>query len=234
MKQLLQSAVALGSLVFGNAVAADFSVGIVNFGPPSVYTVYAGLNLYSITDKGVNLVGGAPYVFPKTVPGSGNPYNPVLVAVSPSQQYVYAAYLGFPDSPILVQFKITPTKLEYQWQQELSTGDFTLQGTTIRTEFNYLIEDTYPNFVALRVYAIDSDGNELVDDAGSDDYDLVAGHIDPTGKFYYSCRDLAGVAGSPGGAANAVAVYKVDKATLSGAPPLVTVTDPVFVQSQCD
>jgi hypothetical protein len=69
--------------------------------------------------------------------------------------------------------------------------------------------------------------------ARSNGENLIAGHIDPGGMFYYSCRNLS--ATYPGeGPANAVAIFKLDKSVTDETIPLLTSTDPVFVQSECN
>lgn len=222
----------LGAMACGSAMAADYSVGIVGAG-----TGFEGagtsLNLYSITDKGVDLVKGSPYVFPQTVPYSGNAYEPILVSMAPVHDFVYVVYFGVPSLPIIVQFKITPKGLVYQWQQELSTGDVGLQGSSISTVSNYVIEKTYPA-EALWVHILNRSGEEVVSDAGSNGDNLVSAHIDPNGKFYYSCRIIPQTYYGETGPANAVAVYDLDSSVAVGSPPLLTSTDPVFVQSECN
>ena len=231
--KILRASILLGSLAVGTAVAADYSVGIVNLGGNGEYEPNAGLNLYSISDYGVELADGSPYVFPKTVPGSGRPYNPVAVAIDPPHEFVYVAYEGIPDLPIIIKFKITPQGLKYQWHREFSTGDSSLQGSTIRTESHYLVEYTYPDSFDLYINVVDEAGKQLVYDPGSNGSNVVSGHVDPNGRFYYSCRYLSSSYGPPRHPANAVAVYKLDKSVNEYTPPLLTSTDPVFVSSEC-
>jgi len=229
--KVLHAGILLGSLAFGSAMAADYSVGIVNVGTGFGGTGTA-LNLYSITHRGVHLVEG-PYVFPQTVPYSGDPYLPVLVSLSPEHDLAYVVYIGIPSLPILVQFAITPHGLVYRWQQELSTGDVSLQGSSIGTVSHHLIEYTYPA-EGLWVRIIDQDGQELVSDPGSNGHNLVSARIDPNGKYYYSCRFITASDTYVNGPANSVAVYKLETYVSGEASPWFSSTDPVFVQSECN
>jgi hypothetical protein len=120
----------------------------------------------------------------------------------------------------------------YQWEQELQTADAGLQGSSIDAVSNYVIERTYPDF-GLWIHILDRSGQEVVEDVGTDGMNLISGHIDPEGKFYYSCRNLS--ATYPGeGPANAVAVFKLDRFVTLDTTPFLTSTDPVFVQSECN
>jgi hypothetical protein len=230
LMKMLQTGFLLGSLAFGPAMAADYSVGIVNAG-----TGFEGagtaLNLYSITNKRVDLVQGSPYMLPAVV--GGGPYEPILVSIAPEHDLVYVVYFHWCcGTPVIVQFQITPKGLVYQWEQRLDTGDAGLQGSSINAVSNYLIERTYPG-EGLWVRIHDRSGQEVVDDVGTDGMNLISGHIDPEGKFYYSCRNLS--ATYPGEApANAVAVYKLDRSVTLDSTPFLTSTDPVFVQSECN
>jgi len=219
----------LGSLAFGSAMAADFSVGIVDQGS-GFEGAGTALNLYSISHKGVDLVRGSPYVLPPTISGVSN--EPILVSIAPEHDLVYVVYVRvFFGEPIIVQFRITPKGLVYQWQQVVQTGDAGLQGSSIEAVANYVIEKTYPA-EALYVHILDHKGQEIVSDFGSNGENLIAGHIDPGGKFYYSCRNLS--ATYPGeGPANAVSIFKLDEHVTDETIPLLTSTDPVFVQSEC-
>lgn len=227
---MLRTVTLLGSLAFGSAIAADYSVGIVDKGS-GFEGAGTALDLYSITHKGVDLVRGSPYVLPPTISGVSN--EPILVSIAPEHDLVYAVYVRvFFGEPIIVQFRITPKGLVYEWEQVLQTGDAGLQGSSVEAVANYVIEKTYPAEV-LYVHILDHKGQEIVSDFGSDGQDLIAGHIDPGGQFYYSCRNLA--ASRPGeGPANAVAIFKLDKHVTDETIPLLTSTDPVFVQSECN
>jgi hypothetical protein len=226
----LRTVTLLGSLAFGSAMAADYSVGIVHKGS-GFEGAGTALNLYSITHKGVDLVRGSPYVLPPTISGVSN--EPTLVSIAPEHDLVYVVYVRvFFGEPIIVQFRITPKGLVYQWEQVLQSGDAGLQGSSIEAVANYVIEKTYPT-EALYVHILDHKGQEIVSDFGSNGENLIAGHIDPEGKLYYSCRNLS--ATHPGqGPANAVAIFKLDQSVTDETIPLLTSSDPVFVQSQCD
>lgn len=224
--KILQTGILLGSLAFANAMAADHSVGIVNLGT-GTFGAGTGLNLYSITNKGVDLVKGSPFLFP--------PDEPLLVAMAPAHDFVYVAYEDSPRLPIIVQYEITPSGLVYRWQAVFSTGDASLQGSSISAVSKYLIEYTYPATPEeLFVYVLDQSGQELVYDIGTNGSNLVSAHIDPNGKFYYSCRYIASSYTGVNGPANAVAVYRLNTSVTVDTPPLLTSTDPVFVQSECN
>jgi hypothetical protein len=219
----------LGMLTSRIAMAADYSVGIVNAGT-GLFGAGTALNLYSITKEGVDLVEGSPYVFPQPPATIYDTFEPLVVAMSPDQDFVYVVYVRFTTLPIIVQFAITPHGLEYRWQQQLSTGDPTLQGSSISTVSHYVIEYTYPS-VGLWVHILNESGQVLMFDNGSNGDNLVSAHLDPNGKFYYSCRYISPSYAT--GPANAVAVFTLDKSVTEGSPPLFTSTDPVFVQSEC-
>jgi hypothetical protein len=227
---MLRTITLLGSLAFGSAEAADYSVGIVDNGS-GFEGAGKALNLYSITHKGVDLVRGSPYVLPPTISGVSN--EPILVSIAPEHDLVYVVYVRvFFGEPIIVQFRITPKGLVNQWEQVVQTGDAGLQGSSIEAVANYVIEKTHPA-EALYVHILDHKGQEIVSDFGSDGENLVAGHIDPGGKFYYSCRNLS--ATYPGeGPADAVAIFKLDQSVTDETSPLLTSTDPIFVQSECN
>jgi hypothetical protein len=227
--KMLQTGLLLGSLAFGTAMAADYSVGIVNKGS-GFQGAGTALNLYSITPKGIDLVRGSPYVLPSDI--SGGPNEPILVSIAPEHDLVYVVYFHICcGTPMIVQFKITPKGLVYQWQQRLDTADAGLQGSSISAVANYVFEKTYP--YGLWVHILDRSGQEVVQDSGTDGMNLISGHIDPEGKFYYSCRNIS--ATYPGeGPANSVAVYKLDRLVTLDSTPFLTSTDPVFVQSECN
>ena len=115
----------------------------------------------------------------------------------------------------------------------MQTGDAGLQGSSISAVANYVIEKTYPA-EALYIHILDQSGREVVSDFGSNGRNLVSGHIDPEGTFYYSCRFISPSFTGVGGPANAVAIFKLDKSVTDETMPLLTSTDPVFVQSECN
>jgi hypothetical protein len=228
---ILRTGILLCPLAFGSAMATDYSVGIVDIGS-GFQGAGTALDLYAISHKGVDLVRGSPYVLPPTISGVSN--EPILVSIAPEHDLVYVVYVRvFFGEPIIVQFRITPKGLVNQWEQVLQTGDAGLQGSSISAVANYVIEKTYPA-EALYIHILNQSGQEVVTDFGSNGSNLVSGHIDPEGKFYYSCRFISPSFTGVGGPANAVAIFKLDKAVTDETIPLLTSTDPVFVQSECN
>jgi hypothetical protein len=67
---------------------------------------------------------------------------------------------------------------------------------------------------------------------------LIAGSgpagIDPHGRLYYSCRYVTSPQAFPIGPANTVVVYDLDSGVNFSTLPLLTSTDPTFVQSICN
>ena len=228
---ILRTGILLCSLVFGSAMATDYSVGIVDKGS-GFQGAGTALDLFAVSHKGLDLVRGSPYVLPPTISGVSN--EPVLVSIAPEHDLVYVVYVRvFFGEPILVQFRITPKGLVNQWEQVLQTGDAGLQGSSISAVANYIIEKTYPA-EALYIHILNQSGQEVVTDFGSNGSNLVSGHIDPEGKFYYSCRFISPSFTGVGGPANAVAIFKLDKSVTDETIPMLTSTDPVFVQSECN
>jgi len=226
----------LGFLAYGNAMSADYAVGVVN---PSVFGG-TGVNLYSVTAKGVDLV--QQYAFPEADYYGNTAAGPLTLAMDPAHDFVYIAYNGpglFEDwaNPILAAFTITSKGLVYQWQSEIETGDPTLQGTTLEAGPNYVIENTFPDAVDLWVEIYSKSGQHIVDDKGNGSGNasgLISGHISPSGKLYYSCRDVPTT--EPVTPANTVVVYELSGTGLldtSLSKPLATSTDPVFVANVC-
>jgi hypothetical protein len=230
----------LGLVVSGTVLAEDFSVGLVNPGSGLGNEGGTAVNLYGITEKGVKLV--QTYVRQKT-DYSGNLATPLIVAINPQHDFVYVVYTGpvYDKSgdtyqPILVGFKITAKGLEEAWEDEVATGDPSLQGTSISAENGYVIENTFPSETALYVIVVNQAGQEIVSDE-SDTPAVVSGHI--KGKLYYSCRARSPYGRSTPVAppATSVAVFisehDVELFTTKVAP-LTTSTDPVFVASVCN
>ncbi|MGO9994342.1 MAG: hypothetical protein ACLPTF_17755 [Steroidobacteraceae bacterium] len=171
-------------------------------------------------------------MLPQTLaPPSATPWGPALVSVTADHKYAYVVYYSetvYP--PLLVQFAITARGLVYEWQRPLQTGTTYLDFLTINTEGDYFTY--YINPDGLQIFeVVDESGQLVVDDGGTflPPLEIISGHIDPNGKFYYSCRYV----GAPYsiGPANTVAVYELP---FNFATPLVTSTDPVFVQSKCN
>jgi hypothetical protein len=184
------TAATVGSLVFGNAIAVDYaagianrsamaddySVGIVNLGT-GAHGGGTGLNLYSISRKGVDLI--QKYILPQT-DSTGNLASPLTLSMNPAHDFVYVAYTGphvyagpgssqdaF-DQPVLVAFMITPAGLVYQWERQLVTGDPSLQGATLTAGPDYVIENTFPDTENLEVSILSQTrGQVIVDDFGT-------------------------------------------------------------------
>jgi hypothetical protein len=219
------------ALVFGASplMAADYSIGIVGHG----WAGGTGLNLYSITERGVDLVKGSPYIRQKK-DIEGQLANVLLVSMNPAHDFVYVTYTG-PKFPVMVGFKITHKGLVEHWEQELQTGDPTLQYTTVTPLDNFVIADTYPFAYLHWVTVFTQSGEEIVLDQGSDfGGDLVSGHIDSNGRFYYSCRSAVSYVFGGQPPATTVVVYDLrNSAVVYNTEPLATSTDPVFVGSIC-
>lgn len=228
--RMLQGLIGMTVLVFGQAVAEDFSVSIAGLATGSglpAQGIGTGLNLYAVNGKGVKLVAGSPYVLPgKFLPRSSTPWGPALVAVTEDQNYAYVVYFNKTVYPsILVQFAITPKGLVYQWEQEFGTGttylDF-LSIATVGDNLTYYIDPTG----SLIFNVLDVGGNKVLSDGG-DDTHLVTGHVDRKLKFYYSCR----YSGPSDGPVDTVAVYNLQSNAVA---PMTLSKDPGFVRSVCD
>jgi hypothetical protein len=218
--KILNGVILLGFLACGSALAADYSVGIVNLGTLP-FGAGTGLNSYSISEKGIGLLPGSPYVPPSGLlpPNTNCTWEPAQVSVTDDQQYAYVFYYCDSPFPILVQFAITANGLVYDWQQATDFGDGTEPGMS--TTANFVLVTWAGEGGSLGVVIYNATGQEVVSDSGYQ----VTGQIDPTGRFYYSC--------SPTGPQGPqVAVYNVPHKM--GQRPVATSTDPVFVQSKCN
>jgi len=118
--------------------------------------------------------------------------------------------------PILVQFAITSKGLVYKWQQAIDLGAGAEPGMS--TTSNFVLVTWSGEGGSSGVVIYNEWGEEVVSDGGYQ----ITGHIDPEGRFYYSCSPIG----------PQVAVYNVPQTT--GQPPVVTSTDPVFFQSKCN
>jgi len=226
--KLLTAIAMLGVLAGGGAMAADYSVGIVNLGTGTLGGGTA-LNLYATKKTGIDLV--QTYVLPQN-DFTGNPSSPLTLAMNPAHTFVYVVYTGL-SQPNIVGLKMTPTGLVYEWQDEIQTGDAGLQGTTLTAGHNYVIENTYP--FGLWEHVVSQAGGELINDyengGGSGVY-LISGRVDSARTFYYSC--LSTSASPP---ATSVSVFRVESGVdvyTSSASPAATSTDPAYVQSVCN
>ena len=155
--KLLTAIAMLGVLAGGGAMAADYSVGIVNLGTGTLGGGTA-LNLYATKKTGIDLV--QTYVLPQN-DFTGNPSSPLTLAMNPAHTFVYVVYTGL-SQPNIVGLKMTPTGLVYEWQDEIQTGDAGLQGTTLTAGHNYVIENTYP--FGLWEHVVSQAGGELIND----------------------------------------------------------------------
>jgi hypothetical protein len=226
--KLLTAIAMLGVLAGGGAMAADYSVGIVNLGTATLGGGTA-LNLYATKKTGIDLV--QTYILPQN-DFTGSLSSPLTLAMNPAHTFVYVVYTGL-SQPNIVGLKITPTGLVYEWQDEIQTGDAGLQGTTLTAGHNYVIENTYP--FGLWEHVVSQAGVELINDyengGGSGVY-LMAGRVDSTRTFYYSCRSTSS---SP--PATSVSVFRVESGVdvyTSLASPTASSTDPAYVQSVCN
>jgi hypothetical protein len=226
--KLLTVIAMLGVLAGGGAIAADYSVGIVNLGTGTLGGGTA-LNLYATKKTGIDLV--QTYVLPQN-DFTGSLSSPLTLAMNPAHTFVYVVYTGL-SQPNIVGLKITPTGLVYEWQDEIQTGDAGLQGTTLTAGHNYVIENTYP--FGLWEHVVSQEGVELINDyengGGSGVY-LISGRVDSTRTFYYSCLSMSS---SP--PATSVSAYRVESGVdvyTSSTSPTATSTDPAYVQSVCN
>jgi hypothetical protein len=223
----------LVALVVGASplLAADYSVGTVRPTTPETFDPGNGLNLYSITAKGVDLVKGSPYILQQT-DYTGRLVSVFLVLMNPAHDFVYVVYSGSPQ-PNVVGFAITPKGLVYQWQKVFTTGNSTLDNATVTALDNFIIEDAHPAPFAHLVTILSQSGQVIMSEFSEN---LVSGHAKRNGNFYYSCR--SSITSSFGGVppADSVAVYDLGNGVVTGSStvPLVTSTDPAFVRSVCN
>jgi hypothetical protein len=215
--KILPGVILLGSLVCGRSMAADHSVGIVNLGTLP-FGAGTSLNAYSISEKGIDLLPGSPYVPPYGLlpPISGCSWEPGRVSVTDDQHYAYVFYYCDSPFPILVQFAITSKGLVYKWQQVIDLGAGAEPGMSTTSNFVLVTWSGEGGSSGVVIY------NEWSEEVVSDGGYQITGHIDPKGHFYYSCSPIG----------PQVAVYNVPQTT--GQPPVVTSTDPVFFQSKCN
>jgi hypothetical protein len=231
-KRIGRIALLLG-LLFGAAplLAADYAVTTVRPITPTTFDPGNGLNLYSITAKGVDLVKGSPYIF-QQLDYTGQLASIFGVAMNPDHDFVYVVYSGSVQ-PIVVGFAITPKGLVYQWQTVFTTGNNTLDLATATALNDFFVGDAHPAPFAHLVTVLNQSGQLI---AGEFSQNLVSGHVNRNGKFYYSCR--SSTSGPYGGVppADSVAVYDLRNGFVTGpnTVPLVTSTDPTFVRSECN
>ncbi len=214
------SALAL-TLLGGTAMAADYTVGIVSdhisyFG----VTAGTGLNLYSITDGGVTLAPGSPYVWDKKDP-SGNLYLPTIVEMDPAHGFVYVEYVAT-TVPYIAGFKITETGLVMKWAVEAGDAGNNFVNSMAAGP-GYVI--VYSTPAGLWAEVINQYGKEVFSDGSGDADSLVALRLAPDDRFYYDCRDISGV--------KTVLVYRTQPADLGSSTLVATSTDKGFFQGVC-
>jgi hypothetical protein len=216
----------------GPLMAADYSVTTVRPITSTGFDPGNGLNLYSITARGVELVKGSPYVF-KQLDFTGQLASVFAVVMSPDHDFVYVVYSGIPQ-PIVVGFDITPKGLVYQWQTVFTTGSERLShGATVVAENDFLVGNANPSGFVHLVAIFNQSGQIIAEENSSA---LVSGHVNRNGKFYYSCRSSTSDSGGGVPPADSVAVFDLKKglASRSNTVPVVTSKDPKFVRSVCN
>lgn len=231
--RLVRMALFVG-LIFGAGplMAADYSVTTVRPITPTGFDPGNGLNLYSITARGVELVKGSPYVF-QQIDFTGQLASVFAVEMTPDHDFVYVVYSGTVQ-PVVVGFSITPKGLVYQWQKVFTTGSERLShGATVTAENDFLVGNANPSG-GVHLVAIFNQSGQIIADENSSF--LVSGHVNRNGKFYYSCRSSN--SDSSGGVppADSVAVFDLKKglASRSNTIPVFTSKDPKFVRSVCN
>lgn len=231
-KRIVRAVLLLG-LIFaaGPLMAADYSVSTVRPITPNAFDPGNGLNLYSITAKGVELVKGSPHVL-RQIDYTGQLASVFAVVMGPDHDFVYVVYSGTPQ-PIVVGYSITPKGLVYKWQKVFTTGNERLNRATVTAENDFLVGDAHPApFVHL--VAIFNQSGEIIAEENSEV--LVSGHVNRNGKFYYSCR--SSTSDSFGGVppADSVAVFDLKKglASRTNTVPELISKDPTFVRSICN
>jgi hypothetical protein len=91
-----------------------------------------------------------------------------------------------------------------------------------------------PSLLSLWVHVLTQSAQEIVFDQGSDGENVVSGHFDPNGQFYYSCRYVSPTSPTVNGPANTVVIYDLTKGVVNRSTPrMETSTDPIYVQSIC-
>jgi hypothetical protein len=222
------------SLASSFAMAADYTVGIVNNtgGNASGGTA---VNLYRTTTReGIEVV--QTYVLQQTNI-YGSLVRPLTLAVNPAHTFVYIVYTSpVYNIPNIFGFKITPKGLELQWEQPISTGDYAMQGGYLVAGPNYVIENLFP--AGAWIYVLNQKGEQMLQEVGESD-NFISSSIDSTETFYYSCRGsipssfVESVAPLP---ITSVSVYRIERESMilvNETAPVVTSTDPAYIQSVC-
>jgi hypothetical protein len=238
--RLALSAIMLGMLL-GTAQTADHSIAIAT----------GGVNLYAITNKGVNLVKGSPFVPSATLfPDQSTP-TPVLATMNPAHDFAYVVYEGTaPGSSkdvTILGLKVTDAGLTVEWSNEfVLTGDpTTLSDSTLIAGRNYAVLSYSQNAFNSRQAAqiVNKTGQRIayfnLDLAWTD----LSVYVDPDQNFIYSCYLGTTSSESPPGTPKVptVMVYKVEDGALAGTAPypfplpqlILASSDSVFVPSVC-
>jgi hypothetical protein len=201
------------------ASAADFSVGITP----------EGLDLYSISKKGISIMPGSPYVSPLT---AANPLAPVKVALSSKHDFAYVLYTQTSQYTyinggqfFLVGLSISPQGLKQEWVKSFDVSPGSVSRTSIKAGADYVTI----------VYAQDGTSPDEANIIGQDGSDLAYAfaqsgpglnmHIQLTlsrnENLYYDCHYV--------GALPSVSLYRLEGNSL-----VTTSFDAAFVQSVCD
>lgn len=232
-------------LTMGAAFAADHSVS----------SVPGGINLYSITDHGVDLVAGSPFV-PNPIPpgydGSDAPnISPAFLAINPEHNFVYALYEQADGPATLIGYRITEDGLEEEWSDATGIGGIGGNHNSVATLLtvgrNYAMVDLFQPETspaeASRAQLYNQAGQFVTSAEGyianpeqGIFFVFLSLAVDTRGSFYYVCLQST-VAPNQ----QEVSVYSMKGDPLSGhapypfAPPrlVLTSTDPSFVQSEC-
>ena len=212
--RLLTAAIAMAC---GNAMAADYSASITP----------EGINLYSIDNKGVELVKGSPYVLPQ--PGLPYPLTPQLLAISPRHDFLFVVYEQVPfkgdltDDTAIVGLKITPNGLIKQWSYGINIDPLGYRFVSLTVALNSVTVYFRPNGLGLYVL---NDAGQLIAGTfsrGPGNPQVTSALVAPHDNLFYSCW-LTG---------DGVKYAEVD--TLVPLQNLLlTSYDPAFIQSVCN
>jgi hypothetical protein len=238
--RLAPSAIVLGTLL-GTAQAADHSIAIAT----------GGVNLYSITNKGVDLVKGSPFApSPTLFPDQSTPV-PVLAAMNPAHDFAYVVYEGTnpgnSKAVTILGLKVTDTGLTVEWSNEVVlTGDpTTLSDSILIAGRNYAAlsysQSAFNSRQAAQI--VNKKGQHVayfnLDLAWTD----LSVYVDPDQNFVYSCYLGTTSPESPPGTPQVptVMIYKLEAGELAGTAPypfpapqlILASSDPVFVPSVC-
>lgn len=220
----------MGIATSAAAAGVDYTVGVANLGSEPGGGGSA-LNAYSISDAGVKLLPGSPYVLNLKDP-NGNTTYPYAVTLNTAHNFAYVEYVNI-DLPYIVGFSITPNGLVYQWNIVASDAGNNFVNSIVAGP-NYVI--AYSNPAGLWAQIINQEGQQVTSEGSSlDGVQLTAISVAGDGLFYYACHDA-----EPGQPPTAVKVWKLPPGTFTGTAPqpitpklLLKSTDPTFIQAQC-